>query len=196
MRRASELLRFARSHWHVAGLLPFMLIAFTVLHEAAHGLAVWLQGGRVTEFVWLPTGGQWGHVRYVFETDKAYSRSLIALAPYVLALAMTGTAILLSLRRKPWPHAVAGMIFAWLYVAPLAEIANAVVPWLRGRPNDLSAVISGPGRIHLVMTLVGIAVALLVGWVLQRRLYRARALSAAAYLITAFLVLGILACFV
>jgi len=187
MRTVAELWRFAKGHWHVPLLLPPMLIVFTILHEAAHALAVLLQGGRVTEFVWLPSRGEWGHIRYTFPNGVSWDHRLIALAPYLLALAAIALALLLCLRRRPWPHTIASMIFAWLYLAPLAELANVAGPWLLGKPNDLAAVIPHPRAAHTAILVTAAFVAVALGWPLQRRLYRDHALSTPAYLLAVLL---------
>lgn len=54
----AEILGFLKRHWpQVLAALP-MAAAFTIGHEAAHAVAVLLQGGRVVEFSCLPNLGE------------------------------------------------------------------------------------------------------------------------------------------
>ncbi len=133
-RLTRELLAFLRSHWlHVLFAAPGALLV-TVAHEAAHCAAALVQGGTVTEFVWLPGGGYWGHMRYEFPQGVRYSSFAVSIAPYVFWL----------------------LVAAWVAVAFMA-LASIVL-----------------------------------GFLVQRRLYRERRLSARAYaVLCAIAVLGI-----
>lgn len=174
---------FVRSHWgHLVVALPAVL-AFTAVHELAHCLAVWVQGGRVTEFVWLPSGSEWGHMRFQFDPGVNHSSAAIAMAPYALWLGCGLVAGGLALRKTPWPFRTASIVYVWLFVAPTADIANTAVPYLmRGALNDFRDAM-GPPRSTLWFA--GILVALLAttyGFWLNRRLYRNGALDLPAYL--------------
>lgn len=55
-----DVVRFFKTHWpHVLLGIPGA-IAITAVHELAHCAAVWVQGGTVTDFVFIPSGAQWG----------------------------------------------------------------------------------------------------------------------------------------
>ena len=91
-----ECLKFIRNHWvHLVILIP-AAIAYTFVHESLHALAVIVQGGKMVEFVWVPSPKEWGHVRYEFPEGQVYSELVILLAPYLLPLVLllSGTAIL------------------------------------------------------------------------------------------------------
>ncbi len=71
-----EALRWVGRHWVHIVIAPVVVIVFTVVHEFAHAVAVWAQGGRVTEFNVIPGGGLWGYVRYEFDGGVEYSPAL------------------------------------------------------------------------------------------------------------------------
>src|SRR5688500_20268517 len=84
-----ELWRFSKGHWpHFLLAIPG-LVLWTVLHESAHALAVVLQGGQVTKFVWLPTRERWGYV----ECNSSDPH----LSEFAIALASSGVWLLLAL---------------------------------------------------------------------------------------------------
>ncbi len=188
-----EILRFCKRQWFVLPAVIPALVLFTLFHEAAHAAAVLLQGGRVVEFVWLPTGGLWGHIRYQFGDDN-YSAATIAAAPYAMWLAAGIFAAVISLSRRKFPFVLASFLFVWLYVAPAADIANTAFPYVLGSKNDFSNVFGGPSR-SVILTLAACCLAYVIaGFFIQQRLYRQAALSGKAYLTLAastFILLGI-----
>jgi hypothetical protein len=178
-----ELLSFFKSHWpHLLIALPAAFL-ITIIHESAHAAAVVLQGGELLEFSPWPSEGEWGHVEFKFASGSNFSPAAIALAPYAVCLAACALAWLLAMRRKAYPVWLASLIFIWLYVAPLGEIANAAVPYLGGESNDLTEPFGPPtaGKWLGVIALIGVSSVL--GFPLQRRLYGVRALSGQAYMI-------------
>lgn len=177
-----ELTTFFRRHWiHLVLGIPGV-VAVTVVHELAHAVAVWAQGGTVTEFAWWPAGGHWGHVRYRFPEGAGASRTAVALAPYGLWINLWLLAGLLSLRRTQWSIAAAASIYIWLFVVPCGDIANALVPWLLSDTDTDFRQAFGPAlpQYHAAGLGFGI-VAILVGFLLQRGLYRVEALGVAPY---------------
>ncbi len=188
-----EILRFCKRQWFVLPAVIPALVLYTLFHEAAHAAAVVLQGGRVVEFVWLPTGGLWGHIRYHFGDDN-YSAVAIAAAPYVMWLAVSTFAAVLSLSRRKFPFVLASFIFFWLYVAPAADIANTAFPYVWGSRNDFFSVFGGPSPSATAILAACCLAYVAAGFVVQRRLYRQDALSGRAYLALAaltFVLLGI-----
>ena len=179
---AKDIIGFFTTHWpHLLLLIPAVLV-FTIVHEFSHCVAAWVQGGTVTEFVWLPTGGVWGYMAYTFPPGYWYSPELIAVAPYVMWLGCCGLAGLLALKRDPYPFWISSSIFVWLFIGPVADIANAAFPYaLLNANNDLRdafgsctwMVAFGIGLLALIVTGAGY-------W-LQTRLYRDRRLGAVAY---------------
>jgi len=95
-----ECLKFLSNHWiHLVLLIP-AAIAYTFLHESLHALAVVVQGGKLVEFVWVPSQKEWGHIRYEFPENQAYSELVILVAPYLLPLSLLFIGIILILRLR------------------------------------------------------------------------------------------------
>ena len=190
----TELAAFCKSHWpHLVLLVPAAVLV-TVIHEAAHAGAVIAQGGTVTEFIYLPTGNNWGQIQYTFPSGMQYSSVAISLAPYALWAGLAATAALLSARRRAYAFWAASAILVWMFLAPLADIANAVAGYLPGKDNDLFHALGPPtpGIWAIWAALAGGAA--IAGFFVQTRLYRTRALSARAYVVLCALLAGIVAC--
>ena len=181
-----ELGRFFREHWpHFLLAIPGAVL-WTILHEAAHALAIILQGGQVTKFVWIPSPGRLGYVEYNFH-DHPFSEFSIAIAPYAFWLILMLMAGTLSLRGRPYPQWVASTIFIWMFVVPLGDIALAARPYLfeSGNANDLTYAFGPPTRLSsMLIVLFGIA-SVVFGMIIQQRLYRQRAVSAISYILLA-----------
>jgi hypothetical protein len=182
-----DLTLFFKGHWpHILIAIP-AAIGFTALHELAHCVAVWVQGGRVTEFAWLPTAAEWGHMRYTFPAGAHYSETAISLSPYVFWMAGCLLAWILARRRAGWPFWAASIIFVWLFIVPLADMANTVFPYVLGdAQNDLSRALGGPASPLFTGAVVVCGVlATGLGFALNRRLYRERAIGFPAYCVLA-----------
>ncbi len=173
----SEIRVFVWRHWpHLILAVPGLILV-TLVHEAAHAGAVLLQGGLVLEFAWLPDGMRWGHVSYDLPSSSIYSLAFLDLAPYLVWLTLALTAVLLSLRRKTYPFWTASSIFFWLYIVPLGDIGNTAFPYLRGSFNDFTSVFQSPTPLAWSVIAAGVAVAVGLGFGVQRRLYGEAALS-------------------
>ena len=181
-----DILLFFKGHWpHLIVVIP-AAVAFTALHELAHCAGVWLQGGRVTNFVWLPSGTEWGHMQYLFPSGAEYSSTAISLSPYVFWISFCLLAGILSLKRSPWPFWIASIIYVWLFIVPLADIANTAMPYLLTNTNNDLQQAFGAARFSYVLIAVifGIAAAIF-GFLLNKRLYRDRSIGLAAYCVLA-----------
>lgn len=181
-----DVLYFFKGHWpHVVIAIPGA-VAFTALHELAHCVAVWLQGGFVDEFKWLPSRTEWGHMRYLFPPGVTHSTAAVSLSPYAAWVLLCLLAGLLSLRRNKWPFWFASTVLVWLFIVPLADIANAVVPYLFMDANSDFRDALGPARPQFVVAagIFGLAAAS-YGYSLNRRLYRDRAAGFPAYCVLA-----------
>lgn len=177
-----DIMMFFKGHWpHIVIAIPAAVV-FTVFHELAHCVAVWVQGGTVIDFVWLPSQGEWGHMQYSFPTGLRYSTTAVALAPYAFWLSCCLLAGVLALKPRPWPFWCASTIFVWLFIAPLADIANAVFPYiLWDADNDFRNAL-GPDRLLFSALAVGCGAGLaIIGYFLCKRFYRDRAVGLAAY---------------
>lgn len=140
-----------------------------------------LQGAVVDEFVWLPTGGHWGYVSYQFPAHHPHSPELIGLAPYLLWTGLAAWVAMLSLRVKAWSFRAASSLYFWLFFVPLADVGNTTFPYLWGRDNDFSQVWGSPTEWSFILVALATLLALLLGYGVQRRLYRLDALSPVAY---------------
>jgi hypothetical protein len=188
-----EVGRFFRGHWpHFLLGIPGAVL-WTILHEAAHALAIMLQGGQVTKFVWIPSPGRLGYVQYNFP-DRAFSSFAIAIAPYVFWLILMLMAGAFSLRTRPYPHWIASTIFIWMFVVPFGDIAWAARPYLleAGNTNDLTHAFGPPTRVvSMLIGLFGLE-SVVFGMIVQQRLYRERALSAISYTLMVLIGLALL----
>ena len=190
-----DIVRFFKGHWlHLLLAIP-AVVGFTVVHELAHCAAVWIQGGQVTEFVWLPSPGEWGHMRYEFQRGVVYSPQFISLAPYLCWLLLCLLTGALSLRPRPWPFWFASTLFVWCFIVPLADIANAALPYLVWTSdNDLLHAFGQPALSIAAVLGIGATVLVCLGFPIQRRLYRERAVGLGAYsLLAACGAVGIIA---
>jgi len=187
MKRVFEdIVCFIKSHWpHLIVAVP-AAIAFTALHELAHCAAVWAQGGTVIDFVWLPSGAEWGHMNYRFPAGTNYSTTAVSLSPYAFWIAFCLLAGILSLRRTAWRFWCASAIYVWLFIVPLADIANTAAPYLlRNANNDLHNAF-GPARPVYAVMAVGFGIAAAVfGFWLKKRLYRDHCIGLEAYCVLA-----------
>lgn len=182
-----EALRWVGRHWVHIVIAPVVVIVFTMVHEFSHAVAVWVQGGRVTEFSVIPGGGLWGYVRYEFDAGASYSPVLISLMPYAVWWVVMGSAAMLATRPGGWRFAGASTVFIWGWIGPFGDIVNAWGPWLMGSDNDFASAFGEAGAIGwLLFALVGCAVAI-AGWFVQRGLYGERSLSMPAYGVLALL---------
>jgi hypothetical protein len=183
--RVEEVASGPRAWWRALVLfLPQVALApvlffvgVTLLHEAAHAVVALALGGTVTEFAFLPSGGNLGHVRWVPPPGApGFYGDLVTVAPYVMWSLFAASAALLAVRRArlgPWLGAA---VFFWCYFVPLGDIA-----WnLYGTHGDLAI----GGAEGLVMQTVG-TVALLgaytLGHPIQRRLFGDRSVGALGY---------------
>lgn len=170
-------LNFLKAHWWHGLLFIPGAIFVTFLHEAAHAVVVIWEGGTVTNFVILPSEGYWGYVEMVFPEDHVYSDFAISIAPYVMWLALSIVALILGKIRN-WNFTIASLIFVWLFVIPLADIANALLPWMFfNKANDLYYAFGSSELILLLpLTIAAIGVIYSIGYRLQKTLYRERSL--------------------
>ncbi len=174
--------QFCVAHWwHLLLLVPGALLV-TILHEAAHALLVLIQGGTVHEFRFLPGVGFWGYVQYSFPVGEVYSSFAISIAPYVMWLVFCLLATGLCVARR-FRFGLASLIYIWLFVVPLADIANAAFPWLlHHKDNDFFSAFGEPVAMQAwSVLLVVIGVAYGWGYWTQSRLYAQKRLPWPAY---------------
>lgn len=174
---------YLRRHWwHLLLAVPGALL-ITIVHEAAHAVAVLLQGGHVTEFVWWPSRREWGHTQFTFPVGAAYSGLLISIAPYLVWMGVSlATAVSVHWRR-PKTYGGASLVFVWLYCAPVLDIANTALPYLTGKSNDFFHAFGNPGALVTVGLVAFASICALGGYFVQWLLYRDQRLSPLAYLV-------------
>ena len=123
---------------------PLYQLIGSFRHEASHALVAMLEGARITEFVFWPTQGYWGHVSW----DGPTMVAAIA-APYVcdlitfLILSVICGAVLFR-RRWLWINgAILGII------SPLVNSLFNYLGGLRG-PNDVGWLLTrmSPPLVH------------------------------------------------
>ena len=177
-----DIVSFFKGHWpHVILAIP-AAVAFTAAHEFAHCFAVWMQGGSVTDVVWLPSGSEWGHMQYSFPSGVEYSAAAVSLSPYAFWVCSCLLAGILSLRRSVWPFWCSSTIFVWLFILPLADIANTAAPYfLCDTDNDFRHAF-GPSQTTFAVVAMVFAVGVAIcGFLLNKRLYRDRSVGFPAY---------------
>jgi len=159
-------------------------VGVTFLHEAAHAAVALALGGTVTEFAFLPGPQALGHVRWQPPTGApAWMGDAVGVAPYVMWSLVAAATIALARLRVRLNRWVAAAIFFWCYFVPLGDIA-----WnLYGGRGDL-AVGGIDGLIVQVIGSVALLVAFALGYDVQRRLFRERAVGPGGYLVCAFAV--------
>ena len=180
---ARELIDFARSHWlHGVLMVPAALL-YTALHEALHALAVVAQGGRVVEFAWLPSAGEWGHVTCSFPPGSSPSDWTIALAPLLLPAALLSLGIAVALLGPPARAGLRRATLFWLFLLPAGDLVYTLLPYLLGSHNDLFAAFGPPmPSCWAASAAFGVALTALVHGA-QRRLLGERAMSLATVLV-------------
>jgi len=207
---------FLRNHWvHFVILIP-AAIAYTFVHESLHALAVIVQGGKMVEFVWVPSPKEWGHVRYEFPEGQAYSELVILLAPYLLPLTLllSGTAILavFFMGWKPMPllsepalslskgqvrrltasckvsPGTGRLVYFWLFLVPVFDLAHAAIPYQLGARNDFYYAFGRPTLFSSYLISFTGAFLAFSGYILQKRVYQKEQLSVQAYAVLAVLV--------
>ncbi len=185
-----QALRFLLGHWlHFILLGIFGVVGITSLHELAHAVAVWLQGGEVLEFVVLGDEEAWGHVRYQFPEGVAYSSRLISLAPAIAALAALTLGWLLALVGPRKDGHIARAVFFWLCLMPVGELGFMGLGYFTvGARCDL---LYAFGPISWPLRMAGLALGCVVVallYALQRRLFDELRLDQGA-----FALLGVMA---
>jgi hypothetical protein len=110
---------------------PVYQLIGTLRHEASHALAAVLEGARVTEFVFWPTRGYWGYVRW----EGSVTAATIG-APYICDLLTFGVSFVLCMtvrfkRRWVWLNVVV--------VGMLSPLINSFYNYWGGfrGPNDV-----------------------------------------------------------
>ena len=190
-RTLCECLKFLKGHWiHGVVLIPAAL-AYTYVHESLHAFAVVIQGGKVLELVWRPSGDEWGHIRYEFAENQAYSEFAILVAPYLLvAIILVGGIVLIwritaSGSVRPW---IKRSIYFWLFLVPVLDLAYAGISYQLGARNDFYYAFGRPSITSLFVISFFAALLACGGYILQVRVYQSQRLSVQAYAVWAALV--------
>jgi len=182
-----ECLKFLWNHWiHLVLLIPAAIV-YTFLHESLHALAALVQGGKLVEFVWVPSPKEWGHIRYEFPEGQAYSELVILLVPYLLPLILLFIGIILILRLCSGQAALRTSYF-WLFLVPVFDLAHAAIPYQLGARNDFYYAFGRPTLFSsYVISFLGAFLAF-SGYILHKKIYQSEKLSVQAYAVLAVLV--------
>jgi hypothetical protein len=77
-------------------------------------------------------------------------------------------------------------VFLWLFVAPLADIANAAIPYLLwNSDNDFQEAFGQSTPLFMGLAILSAIIFAIYGYLLNRRLYRTRAIGLPAYCLLA-----------
>jgi len=159
--------RIGPRDWPWLFAYPAYQIIGTIRHEASHALAVLLEGGRVTKFVFWPTWDgrfYWGYVSWSGRADW-----LVSAAPYLADLLTFAVFYLVCTRVTIKRHWLWVNFYAIGLVSPLVNSAYRYVSSFF-RTGDLNGVMQAvpPALVHLyfVLTLTFYVAALVR---LQRR---------------------------
>lgn len=177
----AEVRDFLKSNW-VQFLLIFPGVFWVnAIHEGAHAAAVLLQGGSIVEFSIIPNVHDWGSVVYRSSGRDDFSNFAVSMAPYAVWMSIALASVIFSFRRAPFPFWIASMLFVWAFVMPLGDIAYAVFPYLLGGQTDFKFAFGQSALLSWILAAFGLSVSCWIGYGVQRRFYRQRALSIAAY---------------
>lgn len=115
---------------------PLYQLLGTLRHEASHALAALHEGARITKFVFWPTPGHWGYVRWEGHVSAAATA-----APYLcdfLTFGVFFSACMLVLFKKRW---VWLNLIAIGIISPLVNSYYNYTGGLRG-PNDVGELLN------------------------------------------------------
>lgn len=176
-----QALRFVWLHrFHALLCLP-ALVGVTVLHEAAHALAVVLLGGEVTYVSFWPTRERWGHVSWHEPPAGMHLRWLVTLAPYLMWLTLAGAAAVFAALSRPKPLWLASTVFVWCFALPVLDVALAICTYGLYRSGDLLDLFGPSTAARITITVIGAVLFGTSGYVVQRKLYGDCALGPMAY---------------
>ena len=154
--------------------------------------AVIAAGGSVLEFAVLPSAGEWGHVQYTMPHGFDYPW-VVALAPYVVWILLAAFTLVILHRSQNLRFWAGSLLFVWCFVVPIADVGNAVFPFLLGRSNDMSAAFGPASAHHVTAAVLMFALVAWAGFPAQFRAYRGMPLSPGAYFaLVALVVSGLL----
>jgi hypothetical protein len=179
-----ELGGFLRRHWAHLVLSPLLGFVFcSALHEGAHAAAVVVQGGTIEQFRCWPGEGYLGYIDYDFSPGAVYSRRAVSAAPFVASIAFAIALIFIAFYLQSTPFWLGSSVFAWGWIASFGNIGIGTAGYLRGNKGADLTKVFGHLRIGPAVLMLGtLAMGCILGFYLQRRLYRESALSARAYL--------------
>jgi len=153
--------RIGRRDWPWLFAYPAYQIIGTIRHEGAHALAVWLEGGRVTKFVFWPTWEgrfYWGYLSWSGRADW-----LVSAAPYLADLATFAAFFLVCTRLRLRRHRVWVNLYAIGLASPFVNSAYRYASSFF-RSGDLTPVMKAvpPAVVHayFILSLAAYAAAL------------------------------------
>ena len=159
------------------------LTLITIIHEAAHGVAVLLQGGKIVSFRWWPTLDSLGKIKFTFIKNSDYSIFLVSMAPYFLWITIAAISAVLSFSLKNPSFKVYSTIFLWLFFMPVGDIGLAALPYVFfSNDNDFYQAFGPPTVLLSILIIFAAVIAVISGWFVHKNLYRDDSLSVKTYL--------------
>lgn len=165
-----------------------LVLGTTFLHELAHAAMALTLGHVVSDFTFLPSAADFGHMRWeprVGGVANPIDGVLVSLAPYLMWSAFAALTLAVASLENRVHWLVGSSLFLYGYAIPIGDIA-----WnLSSGTGDLAA----PGPEGLLVTAVGlalVALAWIVGWFVQWRLFGERRVTFGSY-VAATVVLGV-----
>lgn len=166
----------------------------TFIHEFMHALAVWAQGGKVLDFVWTGESENWGHVDYSFPATMDYNSTIISLAPYLFAMLILLIGLLISFVPFRKSYFLSSLIFVWLVLIPLGEIAYVLYPYsFYNSQNDLYHVAGNRSWWFILISLILSMAGVWLAYISHVRLFKSEAVTARAFVLLSLIPLAILA---
>ena len=183
-----------KNWWQLIILIPGAFL-ITFLHELAHAIPVWLQGGTVEEFVWhSDKEGMWGHVSYTFPPSIKYNSFIITIAPYLSALVILTVTFLTTFVIKPSNRIFASFIFICLIVIPLGEIAYALFPYnFYSKKNDLYYAFGNPTLLISFSTIILVIGGTYLAYISHKNIFNIHALSLRSFILLSTIPIFLLA---
>jgi hypothetical protein len=171
---------------HLLAAPILLFVAVTFLHELAHSAMALALGGQVTEFSFLPDAQGLGHMRWNAPPGAGLlEHTLVSIAPYLLWSLFAAAVIAFAALPNRLHWLTASTIFLWGYVVPLADIGWNLI----SGGGDLHV----PGPDGLLVVLLGLSfllIAYVIGYWVQRRLFRDLAVGPVGYLISTVVIGG------
>ena len=186
---------FLRNWWNLILIIPGAYF-ITFLHELAHAIPVWAQGGTVTEFIWYGDKEGWGHINYSFPKNIDYNDTIISLGPYISAIIIFFIGNLISRIIRNKYAVLSSLTFVWLIVIPLAELAYGLFPYcIYNTDNDIFHAFGKANSSIIICTIFATVFSTISAYFAHENLYHSQSLSPKTFFAVSLLPITIIAIF-